>query len=62
MRSPHQDRPDRSGLSIFYLQGKADQPVSARGNGTKIEPLQDQNIVFQQDIVNGEGFILISIH
>jgi len=48
MRSPHQDRPDGSGLSIFYLQGKADQPVSARGNGNKIDPSRIRTSFFSR--------------
>ena len=60
--SPHQNRPHRACFGVLNSQRKADEKVSSGINLGEVQPLQDENIIFQKDMVDGLRFVLKAVH
>ena len=57
LNSPHQDSSHRRGFSLFYAQRKAEERISAAWDSRKIDALQDENIIFQKSVMDGQRII-----
>jgi hypothetical protein len=60
--SPHQNCPYRACFGIFYGKRQADEKISAARSLGEVQPLQDENIIFQKDMVDGLRFVFKAVH